>query len=89
MVIYMASASGGCWYNDGRRRFSGGRQRREDCADGLLLLELLLEVGVPVVLDVIVSPLRELGEEKRKNSIAVAAKMYVGTCCLGGTGGGR
>ena len=61
MEIDMAGAGGG-WY-DGRR-FGGGRWR-EDGADGLVLLELLLEVGVPVVLDVIVGPLREVRRNGR------------------------
>ena len=61
MEIDMAGAGGG-WY-DGRR-FGGGRWR-EDGADGLVLLELLLEVGVPVVLDVIVSATGELRRDDR------------------------
>ena len=69
MEIDMAGAGGG-WY-DGRR-FGGGR-RREDGADGLVLLELLLEVGVPVVLDVIVGPLWEV----RRNGCP-SAYMYKG-----------
>ena len=64
----MASTGGG-WY-DGR--FGGGRWR-EDGADGLVLLELLLEVGVPVVLDVIVGPLREVRRNGRPS-----AYMYRG-----------
>ena len=56
MEMDMAGAGGG-WY-DGRG-FGGGRWR-EDGADGLVLLELLLEVGVPVVLDVIVGSLRKV-----------------------------
>ena len=60
MAISMAAGGGGGYYRRYDGRFGGRRWWREDGADGLLLLKLLLEVGVPVVLDVVVGSLREV-----------------------------